>query len=114
MDVTNSIKYRKELFCDGEPLCKAVTNSIKYRKELFCDGGLQCSDATNSTKYRKELFCDGEAQCLDGSDENLCGPRTDPNRADDCDPEICRVRLIDLIFLLNLNILICILKLALD
>ncbi len=42
--------------------------------------------------FSKELFCDGEPDCLDGSDENLCGPRTDPNRADECDPDICRVR----------------------
>jgi len=58
-------------------------------KEPLCDPGyLACGDGQC---VKKELFCDGEPNCLDGSDENLCGPRTDPNRADECDPEICRL-----------------------
>jgi len=58
-------------------------------KEPLCEPGyLACGDGQC---VEKELFCDGEPQCLDGSDENLCGPRTDPNRADECDPEICRL-----------------------
>jgi len=57
--------------------------------EPLCDPGyLACGDGQCVSK---ELFCDGEPDCLDGSDENLCGPRTDPNRADECDPDICRL-----------------------
>jgi hypothetical protein len=29
---------------------------------------------------------------VDGSDENLCGPRNDPNRAQACDSQICKVK----------------------
>jgi hypothetical protein len=62
---------------------------LLYTKEPLCDPGyLACGDGQC---VKKELFCDREPDCLDGSDENLCGPRTDPNRADECDPEICRL-----------------------
>jgi len=58
-------------------------------KEPLCEPGyLACGDGQC---VKQELFCDENPDCLDGSDENLCGPRTDPNRADDCDPEICRL-----------------------
>ena len=40
---------------------------------------------------RTELFCDDNPDCVDGSDENLCGPRNDPNRAQACDNQICKV-----------------------
>ena len=36
------------------------------------------------------LFCDDKIDCADGSDENLCDSRNDPNRASECDPELCR------------------------
>jgi len=58
-------------------------------KEPLCDEGyLACGDGVC---VKKELFCDEEPHCADGSDENLCGPRTDPNRADACDPDVCRL-----------------------
>ena len=58
-------------------------------KEPLCDEGyLACGDGAC---VRKELFCDEEPHCADGSDENLCGPRTDPNRAEPCDPSVCRL-----------------------
>jgi len=58
-------------------------------KEPLCDPGyLACGDGAC---VKKELFCDENPDCLDGSDENLCGPRTDPNRAEECDTEICKL-----------------------
>ncbi|XP_066942891.1 chitin deacetylase 1-like [Macrobrachium rosenbergii] len=38
----------------------------------------------------KERFCDNHPDCSDGSDENICTPDKDPNRADVCDPRACR------------------------
>jgi len=38
----------------------------------------------------KELFCDSIPNCADGSDENICTPLRDPNRADLCDPRTCK------------------------
>ena len=38
----------------------------------------------------RTLFCDDNIDCADGSDENLCDPRNDPNRASECDPDLCR------------------------
>ena len=38
----------------------------------------------------RTLFCDDNIDCADGSDENLCDSRNDPNRASECDPELCR------------------------
>jgi hypothetical protein len=46
---------------------------------------------TLSDLFRTELFCDDNPDCVDGSDENLCGPRNDPNRAQSCDNQICKV-----------------------
>jgi hypothetical protein len=58
-------------------------------KEPLCDPGyLACGDGVC---FSQELFCDDIPQCADGSDENLCGPRTDPNRAEACDSDICRL-----------------------
>lgn len=58
-------------------------------KEPICDPGfLSCADGVC---INKELFCDDEPHCADGSDENLCGARTDPNRADTCDTELCKL-----------------------
>jgi len=58
-------------------------------KEPLCEPDyLACGD---SICLRKELFCNGEPDCADGSDENLCGPRTDPNRAEKCDVNICKL-----------------------
>ncbi|KAK8406786.1 hypothetical protein O3P69_007382 [Scylla paramamosain] len=37
----------------------------------------------------RELFCDNTDDCADGSDENICTPEDDPNRADICDPRKC-------------------------
>lgn len=57
--------------------------------EPLCDKGfLACGD---SVCLKKELFCDEKPDCADLSDENLCGPRTDPNRADTCDSSICKL-----------------------
>ena len=38
----------------------------------------------------RELFCDEKFDCLDGSDETLCDSRNDPNRAAECDPNLCK------------------------
>jgi len=66
-----------------------LTLPLFNTKEPLCEPGyLACGD---SVCLRKELFCNGEPDCTDGSDENLCGPRSDPNRADTCDINICKL-----------------------
>eukprot|EP00092_Neocalanus_flemingeri_P026399 GFUD01028616.1.p1 GENE.GFUD01028616.1~~GFUD01028616.1.p1 ORF type:complete len:611 (-),score=134.31 GFUD01028616.1:98-1930(-) len=67
-------KLALPLFNTEEPICE--------RGELACGDG-QCLPRT--------LFCDDKADCVDGSDENLCDSRNDPNRADECDPNQCRL-----------------------
>ena len=72
-----NIKARPKLslpkFNTDEPLCPSG--------ELSCGDG-QC--------LPKLLFCDDKPDCLDGSDENLCDSRNDPNRAEECNPSLCR------------------------
>lgn len=58
-----------------EPLCVG-------RDEIACGDG---------TCLPRELFCDEKFDCEDGSDETLCDSRNDPNRASDCDPELCQL-----------------------
>jgi len=67
-------KLALPLFNTEEPICE--------RDELACGDGV-C--------LPRRLFCDDKTDCLDGSDENLCDRRNDPNRADDCDPNECRL-----------------------
>jgi len=74
--------------CNVKARPKLALPLFKTTEPLCDDGYLACGEGQC---VKKELFCDGEPNCVDGSDENLCGPRTDPNRANECDPEICRL-----------------------
>jgi hypothetical protein len=74
--------------CNVKARPKLILPLFKTTEPLCEPGYLACGDGQC---VKKELFCDEKTDCLDGSDENLCGPRTDPNRADECDPNICRL-----------------------
>ncbi|XP_037779629.1 chitin deacetylase 1-like [Penaeus monodon] len=94
------------LFFDiEEQICKgrnAVFNCAQFEKSRLpeprwpvpegevsnCPGtDIECG---SGECLRKDLFCDGVADCNDGSDENICTPETDPNRAEVCDTRTCR------------------------
>nr|ALS04459.1 chitin deacetylase 1 [Acartia pacifica] len=74
--------------CNVKARPKLALPLFKTTEPLCDEGYLACGDGKC---LKTELFCDETPDCEDGSDENLCGPRTDPNRAAECDPEICRL-----------------------
>ncbi|XP_071519197.1 chitin deacetylase 1-like isoform X3 [Panulirus ornatus] len=50
------------------------------------EGEIQCG---SEECLPKSAFCNFIEDCLDGSDENICTPESDPNRADVCNPSTC-------------------------
>jgi len=67
-------KKTKPLLNTDEPICQA--------NHLACADG-NCIE--------RGLFCNGQKDCSDGSDENACDIDEDPNRAPECDKDICKL-----------------------
>jgi len=64
------------------PLLHTTEPVCQDQAEVACGDG---------TCLPRELFCDEIIDCADGSDETLCDPRNDPNRAADCDLDLCKL-----------------------
>ncbi|XP_053645646.1 chitin deacetylase 1 [Cherax quadricarinatus] len=90
-DVQQQICERKSKVTNCEQIDKEHPPQpfwpLREGEESQCKSGeIMCGSGECLPQHR---FCDENSDCADGSDENICTPDKDPNRADVCEPRTC-------------------------